>query len=63
MFLIDKYNYLTCELTSQQKLINNILNSFNSHNIIYNNIQDILNKSNEEFKKIVDDLERCIWKY
>jgi replication factor C subunit 3/5 len=63
MFLIDKYNYLTCELTSQQKLINNILNSFNSHNIIYNNIQNILNKPHDEFKKIVDDLERCIWKY
>lgn len=63
MFLIDKYNYLTCELTSQQKLINNILNSFNSHNIIYNNIQNILNKPNNEFKIIIDDLERCIWKY
>jgi len=63
MFLIDKYNYLTCELTSQQKLINNILNSFNSHNTIYNNLQDVLNKPTNEFKKIVDDLERCIWKY
>ena len=63
MFLIDKYNYLTCELTSQQKLINKILNSFNSHNTIYNNLPDILNKPNDEFIKIVDDLERCIWKY
>ena len=60
---IDKYNYLTCELTSQQKLINKILNSFNSHNTIYNNLPDILNKPNIEFIKIVDDLERCIWKY
>jgi len=63
MFLIDKYNYLTCEITSQQKLINNILNSFNSHNNIYNNIQDIINKPHNEFIKIIDDLERCIWKY
>jgi replication factor C subunit 3/5 len=63
MFLIDKYNYLTCELTAQQELINNILNSFNSHNIIYNDLKNILNKPNYEFKKIIDDLERCIWKY
>jgi len=63
MFLIDKYNYLACELTSQQKLINNILNSFNSHNTIYNNLDIVLKKPDNEFKKIIDDLERCIWKY
>jgi len=63
MFLIDKYNYLSCESTSQQKLINNILNSFNSHNNIYNNIHNIINKPNNEFKIIVNELERCIWKY
>jgi replication factor C subunit 3/5 len=63
MFLIDKYNYLLCESTSQQKLINNILNSFNSHNNIYNNIYDIINKPINEFKIIVNELERCIWKY
>jgi replication factor C subunit 3/5 len=63
MFLIDKYNYLIYKLTSEQKLINNILNSFNSHNTIYNNLQDILNKPTDEFKKIIDELERCIWKY
>ena len=63
MFLIDKYNYLTCELTSQQQLINKILNSFNSHNKIYNNLQVVLNKPNDEFIKIIDDLERCVWKY
>ena len=63
MFLIDKYNYLACELTSQQKLINNILNSFNSHNAIYNNLDEIIKKPNDEFKKIIDDLERCLWKY
>ena len=63
MFLIDKYNYLICEVTSQQKIINNILNSFNSHNIIYNDLNNILKKPKNEFKKIIDDLERCVWKY
>jgi replication factor C subunit 3/5 len=63
MFLIDKYNYLSYELTSQQNLINNILNSFNNHNVIYNNLDKVLQKPDHEFKQIVDDLERCIWKY
>lgn len=63
MFLIDKYNYLSYELTSQQNFINNILNSFNNHNVIYNNLDKVLKKSDHEFKQIVDDLERCIWKY
>ena len=63
MFLIDKYNYLSSEATSQQPIINKILDSFNSHNIIYNNINEIIKKSKEEFHKIVEDLERGICKY
>lgn len=63
MFLVDKYNYLTHEITSQQQIINRILNSFNNHNMIYNNIEEVVKKSDDEFKKIIDDLERCIWKF
>jgi len=63
MFLIDKYDNLVSELTSNQKIINKILNSFNNHNIIYNNIDEIIKKPKDEFIKIIDDLDRCIWKY
>jgi len=63
MFLIDKYNYLSSEATSQQPIINKILDSFNSHNIIYNNINEVIKKPKEEFHKIVEDLERGVWKY
>jgi replication factor C subunit 3/5 len=63
MFLVDKYNYLTHEITSQQKIVNRILNSFNNHNMIYNNFNEVLNKPDHELIKIIDDLERCVWKY
>jgi replication factor C subunit 3/5 len=63
MFLIDKYDNIISELTSNQKIINKILNSFNNHNIIYNNIDEIIKKPKEEFLKIIDDLDRCVWKY
>jgi len=63
MFLVDKYNDLTHDITSQQTIIKNILESFNTHNIIYNNIDEIVKKPNNEFKLIIDDLERCVWKY
>ena len=38
----------------------NRIPQMNSNNV---NLSDILNKPNDEFKKIIDDLERCIWKY
>ena len=63
MFLIDKYNYLTCKLTSEQELINDILNSFNSHNAIYNNLDQLINKPYKEYIEIINELDRCVWKY
>lgn len=63
MFLVDKYNNLIHDVTLQQKTINNILDSFNNHNRIYNNLNEVILKPQDEFKKIVDDLERCVWKY
>ena len=63
MFLIDKYKNLTYEINTHQHIINNILESFNNHNVIYNNLDEILKKPDEEFKKVVDNLERAVWKY
>jgi len=63
MFLIDKYNYLSSEATSQQPIINKILDSFNSHNVVYNNINEIIKKPKEEFHEIVKDLETGVFKY
>jgi replication factor C subunit 3/5 len=63
MFLIDKYNYLLSENISQNKIINKILNSFNNHNFIYNNLDEIIKKPKNEFLKIIDDLDKSVNKY
>ena len=62
-FLIDKYNYLSSEITTQQKVITKILDSFNNHNMIYNNLDVILKKPKNEFIEIINDLDRCVLKY
>ena len=63
MFLVDKYyndsNYITCHKT----IINNIINSFNSHNEIYANVDSIINLPNDKFKEIIDDLKYGVYKY
>jgi replication factor C subunit 3/5 len=63
MFLVDKYyndsNYITCHKT----IINKIINSFDSHNQIYANIDSIIKLPNDELKKVIDDLEYGVYKY
>jgi replication factor C subunit 3/5 len=44
-------------------MINKILNSFNNHNFIYDNLEEISKKPKTEFLKIIDDLDRCVNKY
>ena len=62
MFLIDKYNNISNEYISKNKMIDKILNCFNSHNNMYD-INNIINKSPDEFIKIIQNLETGIWKY
>lgn len=63
MFLVDKYyndsNYTTCH----QPIIDNILNSFDSHDQIYANINSIIKLPNKEFKQVITDLECGTWRY
>ena len=63
MFLVDKYSYLINQISSQQKIIKNILNSFNNHIHIFENINEIVKKPKEELKLILEDLERGVFKY
>jgi len=63
MFFIDKYANLTSEITTQEKVLTKILNSFNNHNMIYNNLDTILKKPKNEFIEIINDLDRCVLKY
>ena len=63
MFLIDKYNKISNDYISKNQMIEKILNCFNTHNNMYKNIDNIINKSPEEFIKIIEDLEKGTWKY
>ena len=63
MFLVDKYNEITNSYIYKNKTINTILDSFNAHNKIYKNIDEIILKSEDEFNKIVYDLETGVFKY
>lgn len=63
MFLVDKYyndsNYITCH----QTIIDKIIDSFDAHNQIYSNINSIIKMPDDDFKKILDDLEYGTWRY
>ncbi len=61
MLLIDKYrNDL---IIPNNDIVNNILNSLNIHNQIYDNIDNIIHQPYETFKDIVNNLEHGSWKY
>jgi replication factor C subunit 3/5 len=61
MLLIDKYK--TNTLMPSYDIIHKLLYSLNTHNNIYDNIDMIVNKNNDEFKTIIDKMEHGEWKY
>jgi replication factor C subunit 3/5 len=63
MFLVDKYNDITNRYIYKNTTINSILDSFNAHNKIYKNIDEIMLKPEEEFNNVVCDLETGVFKY
>jgi replication factor C subunit 3/5 len=63
MFLVDKYYQDTNYITYHQSIIDKIIDSFDAHNHIYNNINKIITMPKNEFAKIINDLEYNIWRY
>ena len=63
MFLVDKYYNDSNYIKYHQTIIDKILNNFDIHNEIYSNIDSIIKLPNNEFYKIINDLENGIWKY
>lgn len=63
MFLVDKYyqdsNYIICH----QPIINKIIQSFDTHHAIYENINEIVKLPNSEFHKVINNLEYETWRY
>ena len=63
MFLVDKYFNDSNQYVWHHSIIEKILESFDSHNEIYDQIDTIIKKPNNEFEKIITNLDRGIWKF
>ena len=63
MFLIDKYNTDSNKLFCHQKILKKLLESFNIHTQIYENINTIVKKPYDEIYDIIDNMENGAWKY
>lgn len=61
MLLIDKYK--TDAIMPSYNIINKLLHSLNTHNMVYDNIDVVINKNNTEFKTIIDKMEHGDWKF
>jgi replication factor C subunit 3/5 len=63
MFLVDKYYNDSNYITYHQTIIDKIIESFDAHNQIYNNIDSIMKLSITDFKKVINDLHYGTWRY
>ena len=63
MFLVDKYYQETNLIASHKKILDNLLDSFNVHSMIYKNIDTIVKKPKDEFYNIIDNMVHGTWKY
>ena len=63
MFLVDKYYIESNYFASNQEILNRLLESFNIHSQIYQNIDYIINKPYSEFINIIDNMIHGTWKY
>lgn len=63
MFLVDKYYNDSNYITYYQSIINKILDSFDTHNQIYANIDSIIKLPNKEFTQIINELEYGTYRY
>ena len=61
MFLIDKYKH--DPIIPSNTIVDNLLNSLDIHTQIYDNIENIIKLPNDEFFKIIDNMEHGNWKY
>ena len=63
MFLADKYYNDSNEIMFHQDILEKLLNSFDTHNEIYQNIETIDSKNINEFKDIIYNIEHGTWQY
>ena len=62
MFLVDKYSNDSNNIC-HQNILNKLVDSFDTHKEIYDNIDKILKKSKNELHTILNELENGSWRY
>ena len=63
MFLVDKYYNDSNYITYHHTIIDKIIDSFDTHNTYYSNVNSIIQLPNNEFQKVINDLEYGTWRY
>jgi replication factor C subunit 3/5 len=63
MFLVDKYYNDSDYVTYYQSIIDKILDSFDAHSKIYKDVESIIKLPNNEFDKVISDLEYETYRY
>jgi replication factor C subunit 3/5 len=60
MFLVDKYRN---DIIPSYYIVDKLLNSLNTHNQIYSNIDNVIKQPYNKLKSIIDNIEHGNWKY
>ena len=63
MFLVDKYYNNSNLVTCHEDILQKLLDTFDAHSQIYENIEDVVKKPFDEFKEVIKDLESGVWRY
>ena len=63
MFLVDKYIKNSNTITCHQPVLQYLLDTFDAHNQIYENVNEIVKKPLNEFNEVIKDLQKSIWRY
>jgi replication factor C subunit 3/5 len=60
MFLVDKYKH---DIMPSYEIVDKLLDSLNTHNQIYSNIDNVIKQKNNDIKNIVNNIKNGSWKY
>jgi len=63
MFLVDKYYHDSNTITCHQEILDKLLDTFDSHLQIYQDINKLKNMDKKSFISLMDNLDRSTWRY
>jgi replication factor C subunit 3/5 len=63
MFLVDKYYHDSNSIACHQEILEKLLDTFDAHNQIYENIDDVMKQPFNKFSDTISNLENGTWRY